>query len=75
MLGGEGFLVCTTSNGDMYFVDDSLESVQINTVSIDSVAIAGSKILGLSKNDKLYEWSTAGLNKLSFNKENKLLLR
>lgn len=37
--------------------------------------MAGSKIIGLSKEEKLYEWSTAGLNKLSFNKENKLLLR
>lgn len=58
----------------MYFVDDSLESVQINTIPIDSVAVAGPKILGLAK-DKMYEWNTAGLNKLSFNKENKMLLR
>ncbi len=28
-----------------------------------------------SHSQSLYEWSTAGLNKLSFNKENKLLLK
>ena len=56
-------------------MDDALESVQINTVPIDSVAVSGSKILGMYNSEKIYEWSTAGLNKLSFNKENKLLLR
>jgi hypothetical protein len=44
-------------------------------VPIDSVAVSGSKILGISNNERVFEWSTAGLNKLSFNKENKLLLR
>lgn len=75
IVGGDTFLICLTSSGDVYFVDDSLESVQINTVSIESVAVSGSKILGIAKGDKMFEWSTAGLNKLSFNKENKMLLR
>ena len=57
-------------------MDDSLESVQINTSPIDQLSVAGSKIIGLSfKGERLFEWSTAGLNKLSFNKENKMLLR
>jgi hypothetical protein len=64
-----------TSSGDLFFVDDALESVQINTVPIESVAVSGSKILGIANNERIFEWSTAGLNKLSFNKENKLLLR
>lgn len=72
---GDTFIICMTSAGDMYFVDDALESVQINIVPIDSVAVSGSKILGISNSERIYEWSTAGLNKLSFNKENKLLLR
>lgn len=25
--GGDSFLVCSTNSGDIYFVDDSLESV------------------------------------------------
>ena len=75
MVCGDTFIICLTSSGDVFFVDDALESVQINTVPIDSVAVSGSKILGIANNEKLFEWSTAGLNKLSFNKENKLLLR
>jgi hypothetical protein len=72
---GDSFLVCLTSGGDVFFVDDALESVQISNSAIESVSISGSKILGIQNSEKLFEWSTAGLNKLSFNKENKLLLR
>lgn len=75
IVGGDNYLVALTATGEVFFVDDSLESVQLNTTPIDSVAVAGSKILGMCKQGRLYEWSTAGLNKLSFNKENKLLLR
>ena len=71
---GDSFLCATTALGEVFFIDDSLESVQINRDPIDSLSVCGSKIFGLSK-DKLTEWSTAGLNKLSFNKENKMLVR
>lgn len=75
IVGGDNFLIALTATGEVFFVDDSLEAVQINTLPITSIAVAGSKIVGISNADKLYEWSTSGLNKLSFNKENKLLLR
>lgn len=31
IVGGDTFIVGLTANGDVFFVDDSLESVQINT--------------------------------------------
>jgi hypothetical protein len=80
LIGGDTFILALTSNQDVYFVDDSLESVQINAFPIESIAILGTKILGISTPlnnhyQSIFEWSTAGLNKLSFNKENKLLLK
>lgn len=48
MVCGDSFIICLTSNGDVFFVDDALESVQISIQAIDNIAISGSKILGIS---------------------------
>ena len=43
--------------------------------TIESIAISGSNIYGISSNKKLYEWSTANLNSVSNNSEAKFLIR
>ena len=35
VIGGDSFLIGLTSQGDVYFIDDALESVQINTSPVD----------------------------------------
>jgi hypothetical protein len=75
ILGGDSFLVGLTANGDVFFVDDSLESVQINTQPIETIAICGTKLFGTGRQNNLFQWSTDNLNKLSFNKENQMLMR
>ena len=54
LICGDTFVICLTSSGDIFFVDDALESVQINTVPIYSVAVSGSNILGIYNNEKIY---------------------
>ena len=54
LICGDTVIICLTSSGDIFFVDDALESVQINTVPIYSVAVSGSKILGIYNNEKIY---------------------
>lgn len=49
VVGGDSFIIALTAAGDLFFVDDSLESVQISSAPIESVAVAGSKIIGLTK--------------------------
>ena len=72
---GDNFLIGSTATGDIYYIDDYLNSAQLNTVPIESVGISGQKILGISSNKQIYEWSSSSLTKLSINKENITLLR
>jgi hypothetical protein len=44
---GDSFIVCLTANGDVLFVDDSLDSVQINTQPIEKYLFVELNCLGL----------------------------
>jgi hypothetical protein len=54
IVGGDSFLVGLTANGDVFFVDDSLDSVQINTQPIETIAICGTRLFGIGKQANLF---------------------
>jgi hypothetical protein len=54
IVGGDSFIVGLTANGDVFFVDDSLDSVQINTQPIETISICGTKLFGIGKQASLF---------------------